>query len=330
MILMNDIVLDVIGMMGSVLDGTQINRLRVVLTQILSEYDITAKPREIATSEDVNSGYVMKFLAWKSTEGKSQNTIKQYGYSLNRMLTAINKPVPQITEDDIFMYMAIMKRNGSSNSYMNNVRLVLSSFFGWLYNKHLIEKNPMSGISSIKVEKIIKKPFSDDEMEKMRRSIDNLKDIAIFEFLYATGVRVSELCSLNLSDVDFNGKSVKVFGKGSKERIVPISTSAIWHLRQYLQDRGYEDGPLFINRRNQRFKRRGIEGLLERISNKSGVVNVHPHRFRRTLATNLLKKGMQIEEVSKILGHSKLDTTMIYCNIDTDVIRNNYSRIMTA
>ena len=327
---MSEIITDVVGMMGNVLDGTQLNRLRLVLAQVLSNYDITEKPREIATCEDVNSGYVMKFLAWKTTEGKSDNTIRLYGYVINKMLAAVNKPVPQITEDDIFLYMAVAKRDGASNRYLNNIRLVLSSFFGWLYSKGMITKNPISGISSIKVEKVIKKPFSDEELEKMRRSLQDVKEIAIIEFMYATGVRVSELCSINLSDVDFSGKFVKVFGKGSKERIVPISISAIWHLRQYLQERGYEEGALFLNRRNKRYKPAGIEALLVRVGEKSDIENVHPHRFRRTLATNLLKKGMQIEEVSKILGHSKLDTTMIYCNIDSEVVRNNYSRIMTA
>ena len=328
--MMNNIVTDVVGMMGTVLDGTQLNRLRVVLTQVLSEYEITEKTREVAVCEDKNSQYVMKFLAWKSTEGKSERTIRQYNFAIMQMLNAVNKPIPEITEDDIFLYMALRKRSGASNRYLNNIRLELSSFFGWLYNKGMIRKNPITGISSIKSEKTIKRPFTDEEMETMRRSLDNQKEIAMVEFLYATGVRVSEFCSVNLSDIDFNGKTVKVFGKGSKERIVPISTTAIWHLKQYLKDRGIEDGALFLNRRNQRYKPSGVEEMLRRVSEKSGVSNVHPHRFRRTLATNLLKKGMQIEEVSKILGHSKLDTTMIYCEIDTEVVKNNYSRIMTA
>lgn len=327
---MNEIVTTIIGRMGTVLDASQLERLKIVLMQTLSDYDITEKPHDLATCGELNNQYLMKFIAWKATEGKSKGTLKQYKFQIEKMLNAVNKPIPDITEDDLFLYIALAKQNGASNRYLNNIRLNLSSFFGWLYNKSMITKNPVSGISSVKVEKTIKKPFSDEELEKMRRCLNDKKEIAMIEFLYATGVRVSEFCNLDLSDIDFGNKTVKVFGKGSKERVVPISTTAIWHLRQYLQDRGIEDGALFLNRRNQRYKPSGVEEMLHRVSEKSGVSNVHPHRFRRTLATNLLKKGMQIEEVSKILGHSKLDTTMIYCEIDTEVVKNNYSRIMTA
>lgn len=328
--MVNNIVADVVGMMGTILDGSQLNRLNAVLTEVLSDYEITPRITDVAICEDGNNLYLMKFLAWKSTEGKSDRTIRQYRYALNQMLRTVGKMIPDITEDDLFLYMAIMKRNGCTNTYLKNVRSELSSFFGWLYNKGLICKNPISGISCIKTEKTIKKPFSDEEMEIMRRNIKSSKESAMFEFLYATGVRVSEFCALNLSDVDFSSKTVRVFGKGAKERIVPISTTAVWNLRQYLQERGMEEGALFVNRQKRRYKPSGVQGMLNRVSVRSGVKNIHPHRFRRTLATNLLKKGLQIEEVSKILGHSKLDTTMIYCQIDTEVVKNNYSRVMTA
>lgn len=327
---MNEIITTVTARMGTILNQDQLERLKIVLMQTLNDYEITEKPHELATCEELNNQYLMKFIAWKATEGKSKGTLKQYKFQIEKMLAAVNKPVPDITEDDLFLYIALAKQNGASNRYLNNIRLNLSSFFGWLYNKSMITKNPVTGISSVKVEKTIKKPFSDEELEKMRRCLNDKKEIAMIEFLYATGVRVSEFCNLDLSDIDFGSKTVKVFGKGSKERIVPISTTAIWHLRQYLQNRGYDGGMLFINRNGQRYKPAGVEAMLSRISKKSGVENVHPHRFRRTLATNLLKKGMKIEEVSKILGHAKLDTTMIYCDIDSDIVKHNYSRIMTA
>ena len=327
---MNEIITSVVGRMSPLLETDQLERLKIVLMQTLSDYDITEKPHELATCSELNEQYVVKFIAWKATEGKSKGTLKQYKFQIEKMLSAVNKPIPEITEDDLFLYIAMVKQGGASNRYLNNIRLNMSSFFGWLYGKSMITKNPVNGISSIKTEKTIKMPFTDVEMEMMRRSIIGKRNTALFEFLYATGVRVSEACGVNIADIDFANKSVKVFGKGSKERVVFMNNTTIWHLRQYLQERGYDDGALFLNRNGQRMKPACIEEILRKISRDSGVSNVHPHRFRRTLATNLLKKGMKIEEVSKILGHAKLDTTMIYCDIDSDIVKNNYSRIMTA
>ena len=327
---MNNVIVEVTQQMSGILDSMQLDRLQYVLAKVLVEYDITEKPHELATYDQLNDQYLMKFLAWKSTEGKSDKTIKQYKFSIDKMLHSVNKSIKDITEDDIFLYIATCKHNGASNSYLKSIRLYLSSFFNWLYSKGYIEHNPISGISAIKTEKVIKEAFSDVEMEKMRRCLNNKRDTALFEFLYATGVRVSELCSIDINDIDFNTKSVKVLGKGNKERIVFLTPTSIYYLKEYLEDRKSENSTLFLNRRNEGMKPSAVEEVLRKLGEKSGVSNVHPHRFRRTLATNLLKKGMSIEEVSKILGHSKLDTTMIYCNIDSETVKNNYSRVMTV
>jgi site-specific recombinase XerD len=190
----------------------------------------------------------------------------------------------------------------------------------------------MKGISPIKVDKTIKEAFTAVEMEQLRRAADNERDLAIVELLYATGMRVSEMEALNRSDIDFINKVVKVYGKGGKERHVYINSTAAYYLEMYLKTRKDSEFALFVGSRSpyKRLEVSAIQRMLRELGKKAGVEKVHPHRFRRTLATNLLRKGMTIEEVSQILGHEKLDTTMIYCNINQDAVKNEYMRIMCA
>lgn len=299
------------------------------LVKVLSNYEIKEKPQEEIPSEQLNDYYITKFLAWKDTEGKTPATIRQYKYTLTKVLSSIKKPVTVIVEDDIIMYFFVLKMRTVSNRYISNIRLVLSSFFKWLLNKGVIVSNPITGINNVKAEKTIKKAYTDVDLEKLKSNCKTDRDIAIVEFLYSTGVRISEMCKLNIDDVDFEKKTIKVFGKGSKERIIPMSDICIWYLKEYLNTRKDNDEALFITlRENRRFEVGGVQEMLRKLGASCDISKVHPHRFRRTLATNLLKKGMPLEEVSHILGHEKLDTTMIYCNIDDSIVQNNYNRIM--
>ncbi len=300
---------------------------------ILEKYDISEKTTELQT---VNHGWEKElglFLIHKHVEGRSDKTIELYKQHLQRALQYINKSVKEITEADLFTYIALYKeKRDVSNAYLNHIRLVFSSFFGWLLNKGFISKNPAAGLESIKVEQKIKKPLSDIELEKLRRKCNIERDLALIEFLYSTGVRVSELVALNRKDIDFNNMDVIVYGKGSKERETYLTATSCLHLKEYLDSRTDDNEALFVSLKSphQRLSVAGIEEILRKLGRKTGIDNVHPHRFRRTMATNVLNKGMPIEEVKELLGHVKLDTTMIYCTINKENVKHSHRKYMSA
>lgn len=328
-----DLILDVVTGMVGCLTNEQTDKLKLVMAQCLKNYDVLEKSTEIALPYQAENIELLKrYFAWKSTEGMSTRTLKQYKFVIDKALDEIKKPIPEITENDVFMYLSVMKYNGAKDTYLRSVRNYLSALFNWLFTKGLIKNNPMNGISSIKVDKTIKEAFTDVELEQLRRATENARDLAIVELLYSSGMRVSEMESLNRSDIDFINKVVKVYGKGGKERRVYITSTAAYYLETYLKTRKDSDFALFVGNRKpyERLEVSAIQRMLRELGKKTGIEKVHPHRFRRTLATNLLRKGMTIEEVSQILGHEKLDTTMVYCNINQDAVKNQYMRIMCA
>lgn len=277
--------------------------------------------------------YLQLFLVRKKTEGKSVRTLEQYQLHLSKLLQDLNKPLDKITEDDLFLYLArYQKTRNVSNTYLDNMRLVFSSFFTWCNNKGYISKNPTIGLEPIKSEKKIKKPFSDEELEKLRRVCAQERDIALIEFLYSTGVRASELIAINRNDVDFIGKTVIVFGKGSKEREVYLTATAVLHLKEYLNSRNDDNESLFITTRKpyNRLTVAGLEYIIKNLGKSAGVEHCHPHRFRRTMATNVLRKGAPLEDVRELLGHTKLDTTMIYCSVNRENVKHTHQRLMSA
>ena len=328
-----DIILDVVAGMAGCLNREQTEKLKRVMAQCLKNYDVVEKTTEIALPyQSENIELLKRYFAWKSTEGMSERTLKQYKFIVDKALDEMKKPISEITEDDVFMYLSMMKYRGAKDTYLRNVRNYLSALFNWLQSKNLIKNNPMKGISPIKVDKVIKEAFTDVELEQLRRATENARDLAIVELLYASGMRVSEMEQLNRSDIDLINKVVKVYGKGGKERRVYISNTAAYYLEMYLKTRKDSDFALFVSNRKpyERLEVSAIQRMLRELGKKTGIEKVHPHRFRRTLATNLLRKGMTIEEVSQILGHEKLDTTMVYCNINQDTVKNQYMRIMCA
>lgn len=275
----------------------------------------------------------MIFLTRKKIEGRSDKTITLYKLHLSRMLQYLNKSVKEITEGDLFMYISMYKNTRNvSNVYLDNIRLVFSSFFGWLNNKGYIQKNPASGLDKIKIEKKIKKPFSEIDLEKIRSSCNSRRDRAIVETLYSTGIRVSELVELNISDIDFSNMEVIVRGKGNKERTVYLTLLSSMHLKEYINSRSDNNEALFVGVKNphNRLTKSGVEEIMRKIGRKNEIENVHPHRFRRTMATNILNKGMAIEEVKEILGHTKIDTTMIYCQVNKENVRHSHRKYMSA
>lgn len=329
----DEFITQVLAIMMGIISQEQCGELKTALYMALQEYEIEKRCTELLDLDTSYIHYMQLFLARKKTEGKSERTINLYKLHLTRMLQSLNMAVDKITENDLFVYLARYKKdNKVSNAYLDNIRLVFSSFFGWLNAKGYIPKNPTAGLEPIKVEKKIKQPFSDEELEKLRRICDQERDLALIEFLYSTGVRVSELVALNRRDIDFYGKNVVVYGKGSKERETYLNAASCLHLKAYLDSRTDDNEALFVSERvpHARITVAGVEKILRRIGKDAGVAKVHPHRFRRTMATNVLKKGMPLEEVRELLGHTKLDTTMIYCTISKDNVKHSHQRLMSA
>lgn len=315
------------------LDQEQCKQFDLGLRVLLQKYDLNEKCTAIMDIDQSYLQYLQLFLVRKKTEGKSDRTLEQYQLHLGHLLRDLNKPLDRISEDDLFLYLARYKKTRNvSNTYLDNMRLVFSSFFTWCNNKGYIGKNPTIGLEPIKAEKKIKKPFTDEELEKLRRSCAQERDLALIEFLYSTGVRASELITLNRNDIDFSCKSVVVYGKGSKEREVYLTATACLHLKEYLNDRKDDNDALFVSLRKpyKRLTVAGLERIIKNLGEEAGVEKCHPHRFRRTMATNVLRKGAPIEEVKELLGHTKLDTTMIYCTINKENVKHTHQRLMSA
>jgi site-specific recombinase XerD len=329
----NEVITKVMMLMVDKIDEGQMADLKMALYMALEEYEIVERTTELMEIDKGYIQYLQMFLARKKMEGKSEGTLEQYTLHLGKMLQTLNLPVDKITENDLLCYLARYKKNNNvSNVYLDNIRLVFSSFFTWLNAKGYIPKNPTMGLEPIKVEKRIKKPLADEDLEKLRRICERERDLALIEFLYSTGVRVSELTALNRQDIDFYGKTVIVYGKGSKERETYLTATSCLHLKAYLDSRADENEALFVSTKSphERMTVAGVEKVLKRLGEAAGVEKVHPHRFRRTMATNVLKKGMPLEEVKELLGHTKLDTTMIYCTVSKENVKHSHQRLMSA
>ena len=274
--------------------------------------------------------YLQEFLDVKALEGCSKATIENYKFNLNKFLLGVGKDPTEIATQDIRKYLADYKRErGVSNTTLDNMRRVFQSFFTWMHREGYVLKDPCAAVNKIRADKIIKNPYSDEEMELMREAAKNLREKAIIEVLYSTGMRIGELEKLNKDDIDFvNGKAI-VFGKGAKEREVYFNVKAQLALKKYLENRNDTNEALFVGLQSphNRLKVSTYEKILRELGGRCGV-HCHPHRFRRTCATILLNKGMPIQEVSKVLGHAKLETTLIYCEINQQSVAANHKKYM--
>lgn len=305
----------------------QLKELKDVLRNVLCVYHVEPEKQEIQAADESWRDALEDYLASKALGGKSFETLKRYRYELTRLLSYVNKKVEDITSADISAYMRVYKRiRGVSNQTLKNVRAVYSSFFTWLRDRDWITRNPILMVEEIKVEKKIKKPFTDEERERMFRKCKTLRDKAMVEFLYSTAVRVSELTLLSISDVQFTSQDLLVIGKGSKERKVYLNDRSSMYLREYLQSRTDDNSALFVSQKSphRRLSKTGVEDVIRRLGKLAGVADAYPHRFRRTAATNALNRGMPVQEVAQMLGHEKLETTMIYCTIDQEMVQYHH------
>lgn len=310
----------------------QIRKILDASEEALEAYDVTAVPFD-GTNDTSSKDLIEYFISAKRVEGRAQSTLQHYEYVLNRILKKTDVPFSRMSSVALRKcFEKLEKDDKLSANTRNGYREVCSSFFGFLLQEELINRNPMNGFAPIKRPKVKRKPFTQGQMAKIEHAAwdpDDSRDIAIISFLSATGCRVSEMCALDRSDIDFADHSVLVNGKGDKERRVMLSEVCEMYLSAYLAEREDNHPALFVSHgfaEPDRMTPSGIQQMLRRVGKKANVKNVHPHRFRRTLATNMLRKGMPIEKVATLLGHEKLDTTMIYAYIDDVDLRSDYRK----
>ena len=274
---------------------------------------------------------INKFIAAKEIEGCSERTTKYYYATLIKMDSMITKNVTHLTTDDLRMYLTeYQKINNCSKASIDNIRRNLSSFFSWLEEENYILKSPMKRIHKIKTDKVIKETYSDETLELLRDNCDNLRDLAIIDLLSSTGMRVGELVRLNINDIDFENRECVVFGKGNKERPVYFDARTKIHLRNYINSRNDDNAALFVSldAPHDRLNISGVEIRLRQLGRKLGINKVHPHKFRRTVATKAIDKGMPIEQVQSLLGHSQIDTTMHYAMVNQNNVKESHRKFV--
>lgn len=307
-------------------DEEVLSMVQDVLVMQLNSYEVMERCTEVAVRDDSAEGMLKKFIATKRVEGTADSTLQRYAEINRALIGYLGKPLEEVTTYDIRFYLSMRRQVGRvSNRTLDGMRRCYSSFFGWLSAEGLISHNPCAALAQIKSRKTVKKPYSAAEMEKMRKACGNIRDLALVDFLYCTGCRVSEVSRLDIADIDFERMECVVLGKGNKERKVYLTEVAAMHLQEYLSSRKDDCEALFAGK-GKRLKKNGIEAVVKKLGRKAGVGNAHPHRFRRTLATNLLDRGMNIQDVAAILGHADLKTTQVYCYISQANVRAAYCK----
>ena len=295
--------------------------------QELANYEITERETALVQYDDTNARILKRYCACLRIDGKSEGTIYQYRRTCVKLAEEIPKTYTEMGVYDVRYFLARMKETGIKNSTLETARANLSAFFQWLTLEDLIPKNPCMNIKPIKCTDEIRKPFTDTEIDAIRSACRTKKERAIVETLLASGIRVAELRDLNLRDVEFDRKIVHVLhGKGDKERTTYLTGIAVKHLQEYLRDRKTLAEPVFINRNGERITVGGIRFILKKIAKRAGVDDVHPHRFRRTFASGLASRGMDVQDIQKLLGHSNINTTMVYVHTDQTAVAMSYQK----
>lgn len=321
------IVMAVVAALQGRVEQDVINIVQDVIILKLNDYEVSERCTDVSVCDTSAEAQLKKFLATKRIEGIAESTLRRYADENLKLIRFLGKPLYEVTTYDLRFYLSYRRQQGGiSNRSLDGIRRCYSSFFNWLSAEGLIGRNPCAALAQIKYRKQVKKPYSAIEMEKIRKACTTIRDLALVDFLYATGCRVSEVAALDITDVDFDAMECHVLGKGNKERIVYLSPVAAMHLQDYLRTRHDTENALFLGRRGKRFSKNGIEALIKKLGNKAGVEQAHPHKYRRTLATNLLDRGMNIQDVAAILGHADLKTTQIYCYMSQSNVRAAYRK----
>lgn len=283
------------------------------------------------TYTDDNKNMVRLFIDSKRVEGLSENTLNKYEYQIMRVLDFLGKRYAEVTSADVRYYLSEYKKTGVSNTSLNNVRLVLSTFYNWLEAEDYILKSPMRRISRIKMDKVIREVITEENMELLRIACRNVRDLAILDTLFSTGARLSEMQQMNIDDINFERHSLIVLGKGSKEREVYLNAKSRVNIRRYLAQREDNNKALWVtlNPPYNRLSNRGIQEILDKIERDAHInQSIHPHMFRRTAATVALQRGMALETIQMMLGHSCIETTMGYVIVDKESVKAAHDRLM--
>jgi integrase/recombinase XerD len=321
---MEEKLINIINEMAEYLSIAQLKKLQEVLLRELSEENVN--------KEDVsNKEYLTLFLNAKRIEGCSERTLKYYQASVEHLLSSVDTPVRKITTEEIRSYLvAYQGINNCSKVTVDNIRRNISSFFSWLEEEDYILKSPMRRIHKIKTKKAVKEIISDEAIELIRDNCSEKRDLAIIDLLYSTGIRVGELVNLDINDLDMEQRECVVYGKGDKERRVYFDAKAKIHLQAYLDSRQDNNPALFVtlDAPHDRLKISGVEIRIRKLGKSLGLSRIHPHKFRRTMATRAIDKGMPIEQVQKILGHSQIDTTMEYAIVNQVNVKTSHQKFI--
>ena len=318
----NAVITEIKQRMTPYLNDFQIDQLTDVLEICLQEYLAEADP---VKQPDI----IQTFLAAKRVEGCSNKTLTYYDSTIRNVLKSTGKSVQDITTDDLRIYLdSYQTNNGVSKVTIDNIRRILSTFFAWLEDENFIIKSPVRRIHKVKTCKTVKETYSDEFLEIMRDNAESIRDLAMIDLLASTGIRVGELVLINRVDVDFVNRECIVLGKGNKQRKVYFDARTKIHLQRYLSARTDDNPALFVtlHKPYSRLQIKGVEMRLQRLGRKLGLIRVHPHKFRRTLATMAIDKGMPIEQVQQLLGHESVDTTLQYAMVNQNNVKLSHHR----
>lgn len=315
---------DIEKTLGEYLTANNLASAMCLISEQLSVFNIEKSEEPEADSE--SNELLKTFIDAKRVEGRSELTLARYQRAIEKLYLSVNVGIRKITVFHLREYLASEKARGISDCTLDGVRQIFSAYFMWLQKEGLIQDNPTANLGAIRSMKKVRKPYSDVDIEKLKECCVSYRDKAIISLLLSTGCRISEVCNLNRDNIDFDNMEILVLGKGNKERTVFINEITAMSLKRYLDSRIDTEDALFIGKGTNRLHPGGVRFMLKTLAKKAGVENVHPHRFRRTLATNLIDHGMAIQEVASILGHDKLDTTMKYVYLDKTNVRNAYRR----
>jgi site-specific recombinase XerD len=318
--------------MSGVLNNAQRQKLCEVLEHCFFNVDVVALGNENLIQSKSNLTLKEEFLSAKQVEGCSERSVSYYSSTLDNLIKTLEKPFNQIETEDLRVYLSeYQKKNDASKQTIDNIRRILSSFFTWLEDEDYIIKSPVRRIHKIKTMKQVKETYSDEALERLRDNCKTIRDLALIDMLASTGMRVGELVKLNRVDVDFVNRECVVLGKGSKERVVYFDARTKLHLQNYLNSRTDDNEALFVSllEPHNRLEIAGVEIMLRKLGRSLEINKVHPHKFRRTLATRAIDKGMPIEQVQKLLGHQKIDTTMEYAIVDQQNVKNSHKKYLS-
>ena len=314
--------------MASILNNEQKEKLKEVLLYTFYNIEVTSIKDELV--EDTTD-YAKMFIAAKRIEGCSERTLNYYETTIKTTIDKLSKKVNSIETEDLRNYLSeYQAKNNCSKVTIDNVRRILSSFFAWLEDEDYIMKSPVRRIHKVKATQTVKETYTDEELEEMRDACVEIRDLAMVDFLASTGVRVGELVNLDRVDIDMQERSCVVLGKGGKEREVYFDARTKIHLQNYLNSRTDNNPALFVSllRPYDRLKISGVEIRLRELGKKINIKKIHPHKFRRTMATKAIDKGMPIEQVQVLLGHRKIDTTLHYAMVNQNNVRNSHKRFI--